>query len=100
MRPDEEDDYIDDDLALDGEFDGALDCSQFLDGGVIVCGAVGSEWCDFECPMRCDLGLTPKQAEQRAIDEYFAEQDALRKARGNTEYDSWASATVETKDAR
>jgi hypothetical protein len=53
----------------DDEDDDAADCQQFLDGGVIVCGALGSEWCDFECPLRRDVGLTPKEAEDRAIEE-------------------------------
>ena len=76
----------------DDEDDAAADCQQFLDGGVIVCGALGSEWCDFECPLRRDLGLTPKEAAERAIDEVTAELQVAREAKGNAEYDSWLPA--------
>lgn len=75
------------------EEDDAADCQQFLDGGVIVCGALGSEWCDFECPLRRDVGLTMKEAQQRAIDEISAEVQAAREAKGAAEYDSWGHST-------
>ena len=40
------DDYDDD---LDEEFDPEDECMLGPDG---QCGAAGSEWCDFECPLR------------------------------------------------
>lgn len=66
------------------------DCSQFLDGGVIVCGAAGSEWCDFECPLRCDLGLTPQEAQDRAIEEVLEE----RRQRIALAADPWFDASA------
>lgn len=43
--------HFDDDLRDEDpdEFDPTLDCHLGHDG---QCGAAGSEWCDFECPMR------------------------------------------------
>lgn len=43
------------------EYEEALgNCHSFLDAGVYVCMAAGSEDCD-ECPFNGDLGKTPKQ---------------------------------------
>jgi hypothetical protein len=39
---------------LEGD-DELSNCHAFVDGGVFVCGAVGSEDCD-ECPFNCELG--------------------------------------------
>lgn len=50
------DSYFDDDPPED-EFEQAIgDCHMFCDGGRWVCGAVGSEHCDFDCPFNRDLG--------------------------------------------
>jgi len=51
------DDSFDDDWdgeGLEGD-DELSNCHAFVDGGVFVCGAVGSEDCD-ECPFNCELG--------------------------------------------
>lgn len=48
------------------ELDEALfNCSGFFDGEYFVCGAAGSEDCDWDCPFSRDLGLTAKQIEER-----------------------------------
>jgi hypothetical protein len=39
---------------LEGD-DELSNCHAFVDGGVFVCGAVGSEDCD-QCPFNCELG--------------------------------------------
>lgn len=58
---------IDDELVdEEDELDEALmNCSGFLDGGVFVCSAAGSEDCDWDCPFSRDIGLTQKQIEER-----------------------------------
>ena len=64
MSPDEEAERLfgpqaedeDDEPDIDDEFEEALaNCHQFCDGGRVVCGAVGSEDCDF-CPFHDELG--------------------------------------------
>jgi hypothetical protein len=93
------DDYDDegDILDLDDELDEAMgDCHSFLENGVIVCGALGSEHCDFECPFRNDLGLTPAEAEDRAVNEVLADVQARREAKGSAEYDSWGATPDST----
>lgn len=47
---------------LEGD-DDLSNCHMFEDGGVFVCGAVGSEDCD-ECPFHDDLGKTVSQVER------------------------------------
>ena len=60
QEPDWDDDYgPDDDEEYHDEFEEAMDnCSGFWDGDVFMCGAVGSEMCDWECPFSCDIGKT------------------------------------------
>ena len=46
------------------EYEEALgNCHSFLEGGVYICMAAGSEECD-ECPFNRDLGKTPKECEE------------------------------------
>lgn len=40
---------------LEGDEDELSNCHAFVDGGVFVCGAAGSEDCD-ECPFNSELG--------------------------------------------
>lgn len=52
---------MDHDLDLeDGGEDEDYDCAAFFDkqgpGGVLVCGRVGSEECDWECPYSDSIG--------------------------------------------
>jgi hypothetical protein len=76
------------------EFEEAMaDCCGHFSGGVFMCGAAGSEDCDFECPFSRDLGLTVEQIEAREDEEIAAELQADREARGNAEYDSWLNAS-------
>jgi hypothetical protein len=49
----------------DGE---GLICHAFVDGGVFVCGAVGSEDCD-ECPFNCELGTKAEYEPEEDSDE-------------------------------
>ncbi len=51
---------------LEGD-DELSNCHAFVDGGVFVCGAAGSEDCD-ECPFNCELG-TKAEAEPPEDDE-------------------------------
>lgn len=53
---------IDDEMILDDEEDDLDECALRPDG---QCGMAGSEWCDWECPMRNS--------------EFFAGSDAWRK---------------------
>jgi hypothetical protein len=39
-----------------------------VDGGVFVCGAVGSEDCD-ECPFQCELGTKAEYEPEETFDE-------------------------------
>lgn len=48
--------YVDDD---DTDED-SNECGLFVDGGVYVCSAVGSEECDFECPHNGLIGTRPE----------------------------------------
>lgn len=49
-----------DDEGHEEEDDEYSNCGQFFDeqgpGGVLVCGKVGSEECDWECPHSSELG--------------------------------------------
>lgn len=91
------DDFGDGADPFEDELEEAMgDCHSFVDGGVIVCGAVGSEHCDFECPFRADLGLTPDEAVNRAEREALNDMQAESEAKGCAEYDSWL-ATPSTR---
>jgi len=60
-----DDDYpeLDDDEPVD-EFEAAMsNCSGFWDGEVFMCGAIGSEQCEFECPFNKDIGTTADEIE-------------------------------------
>lgn len=72
QHPDWYDDYgLDDNGDYNdepGEFEQAMDnCSGFWDGDVFMCGAVGSEMCDWECPFSCDIGKTADEIEEEAV---------------------------------
>ncbi len=54
------DDDLYDDMDYEPEDDPMDECYGWFDGGVFVCGAVGSEDCDC-CPMYKWLGLTEKE---------------------------------------
>jgi hypothetical protein len=55
--------YQDDDEPLD-EFEEAMSyCGGFWDGEVFMCGSVGSEQCEFECPFNKDIGKTVDEIE-------------------------------------
>ena len=80
------------------EYEEAMaNCCGHFEGGVFVCGAVGSEDCDFDCPFNRDLDLTMKEIEQRDVEEMLAEARAVREAKGASEYDSWGSVDRTTK---
>ncbi len=58
---DEEDPYDEYDGDIEDEFERAMErCSMFPDEGVWMCGAAGSEDCDWECPFSDRIG-TPVQ---------------------------------------
>ncbi len=60
------DDYYEDDFGEEDPLEEALsNCSGFMDGEYFVCGAAGSEDCDWDCPFSRDIGLTAKQIEER-----------------------------------
>jgi len=62
-----EEDYDDEEP---DEYEEALgNCSGFMDGGFFVCGAAGSEECDWECPFSGDLGKSQKELEEEAGEE-------------------------------
>lgn len=65
------DDQLDDDYDEEpDEYEEALgNCSGFMDGGYFVCGAAGSEECDWECPFSGDLGKSAKELEDEAGEE-------------------------------
>lgn len=52
---------------LEGD-DELSNCHAFVDGGVFVCGAVGSEDCD-ECPFNCELGTKAEYEPEETFDE-------------------------------
>ena len=72
-------DWDDGDDSYDRDWDGEglegddelSNCHAFVDGGVFVCGAVGSEDCD-ECPFNCELGT---KAEIAPDDDWEEESD-------------------------
>lgn len=47
-------------------------CGWFEEGenGRFVCGAAGSEDCDWECPFSRDIGMTPEEIDARDDLEY------------------------------
>lgn len=49
MSDNDEWDQFADEIDRDDDEDGDFDCMMMADG---LCMAAGSEWCDFECPMR------------------------------------------------
>ena len=63
--------WDDGDDSFDGDWDGEglegdddlTNCHAFVDGGMFVCGAVGSEDCD-ECIFHSDLGKTVSEVER------------------------------------
>lgn len=67
-------------------------CCGHFDGKVFICGAAGSEDCDWDCPFSRDLGLTLEQIEERDATEMLAEERSIRETKGNAEYDSWVVA--------
>lgn len=52
---------------LEGD-DDLSNCHAFVDGGVFVCGAAGSEDCD-ECPFNCELGTKAEIEPEDESDE-------------------------------
>lgn len=71
---DRSDDHLDSDYdeELD-EYEEALgNCSGFMDDGFFVCGAAGSEDCDWECPFSGDLGKSREELEREAGQEITA----------------------------
>ena len=63
---DDGDDSFDDEWdgeGLEGD-DELSNCHAFVDGGVFVCGAVGSEDCD-ECPFNGELGTKADEVDHQ-----------------------------------
>lgn len=52
---------------LEGD-DELSNCHAFVDGGVFVCGAVGSEDCD-ECPFNGELGTKAEYEPEETVDD-------------------------------
>ena len=59
--PEADDDYDDYDAESGDHFedefeDAMMDCHLFAEGGYWLCGAAGSEHCDWDCPFSRDIG--------------------------------------------
>lgn len=72
-------DFEDDEFYEPDEYEEAMSncCGHFESqsrDAVFVCGAAGSEDCDWDCPFSRDLGLTLKEIEFRDVAEMLAEE--------------------------
>jgi hypothetical protein len=67
-----DDDVYDDHEGYDAEEEAMSNCCAYPDtDGRLICGAAGSEDCDFECPFNRDLGMTLAEIEERDVEEAF-----------------------------